>query len=296
MSRFDLLLEALERSVATDYAEARAHVVQPDIQRAGHEGEATWQRLLSQWGPGWPVVTRKYVVGPGGDSNEVDVLVLKPDYPAHLHQESSILFSGVAAAFSCKLTLRRRDIIEALDQKRRLLTVAGNPQSNVRHALCGPFPFGLLAHSSDLPDNAAGFVESTRVLYDALAHSSVPRRVTQPSEELDAVLVADQAFFSTMRVAWLPASGDQPAGPASSFSGPTGPVFPGSALTRFVTWLNDQTGEQGRGSLSGLSAMYRTNEGSGYMTRWSMDIYPEHLRTNPSALMAPPSGGPAVFF
>lgn len=115
--RFHGLFRELSLRIKTDYEEARSHARNANPQRAGHEGEATWQTLIKQWGPRLPVETRKYIVGPGGDSNEVDLVILKPDYPEHLRSHSSALVSGVAAAFSVKLTLKRAHILEALEQK-----------------------------------------------------------------------------------------------------------------------------------------------------------------------------------
>src|SRR3954454_18215226 len=82
-NRFHLLIKTLAQTVEQDYQEARKHAREDDSQRAAREGESTWLLLLTGWGPGWPVVTRKYIVGPSGDTNEVDAIVLKPDSPAH---------------------------------------------------------------------------------------------------------------------------------------------------------------------------------------------------------------------
>lgn len=142
--KFDTLLERLAQSVADDYEEARTNATAGNPQRAGHEGEGTWTRILRDWGPGWPVVTRKYIVGPGGSSNEVDVVILRPDYPTHLHHEPSVLSSGVAAAFSSKTTARRADVFEAVTQKRQLLAAAGPAGSrSPREILQGPSPSGF---------------------------------------------------------------------------------------------------------------------------------------------------------
>lgn len=116
VNRFHALVQAVAEGVERDYAEARNYARRRDPQRAGHQAEATWRQMLERWGNGWPVVSRRYIVGPWGESGEIDLIVLRPDYPAHLKDEAAILISGVAAAFSCKLTLRRRDIVDAINQ------------------------------------------------------------------------------------------------------------------------------------------------------------------------------------
>lgn len=288
-SRFHTLLDNLARSVAADYAEAREHARQKDSQRAGHEGESTWQRLLEQWGPNWPVVTRKYIVGPDGTSNEIDVVVLKPDYPAHLQAESSVSISGVAAAFSSKLTLRRPDIAEAIDQKKRLVEIAGN-LSSPAGALVGPFPFGLLAHSTEFLKNSPDFSSEMQLAYEGVAHGAANPLATQPNHELDALLVADRGFFSTTRVSLIegPIGGPDAysLSPMSSFSSYSySSTTAATPLVQFITWVSSACAGTDSSSLSLLAQMFGIESASGYMTRWPLETYPEHIRRNLSTLL-----------
>lgn len=286
-NRFHLLLESLANNVARDYVEAQQHAREHDAQRAGHEGESTWKRLLDHWGPGWPVVTRKYVVGPRGESNEVDVIVLKPDYPAHLQDEPSILISGIAAAFSSKLTLRKAHITEAIEQKQLLLDIAGDQGGSAREALQGKFPFGLLAHSTALLNGVEDFNQEMQDLYDEIGHGHDPKLVRHPREELDALLVADTAFFSTSRISYLPAlSGVGPEGPLSSFMGHDPVELPGAPIAQFITWLNALCApEPAASSLDALKGMFGADSASGFQTRWPMSVYPEHLREDRRRLL-----------
>lgn len=286
-NRFHLLLETLATSVQRDYQEAREHARQRDSQRAGHEGEATWSRLIQHWGPGWPVVMRKYIVGPAGETNEVDVVILKSDYPAHLRNEPSILVSGVAAAFSAKLTLRKEHITEALEQKQRILEVSGGSGNSVKEVLCGPFPFGLLSHSTELRSGSADFARALQDLYEEVGHAPERRRVSHPRQELDALLVADRAFLSTMRSTVVPAAGRDPMGPSSSLMRhPDHDLPAGAPLAQFVTWLNSKCATDGDGSsLDALAEMFGGTSANGYMTRWPMTAYPEHYRGNVQLLL-----------
>lgn len=294
--RFEDLIRQLSESVRADYEEARRHTRNKDPQRAGHEGEGTWQRVLEAWGPGWPVVTRKYIVGPGGETNEVDVLLLKPTYPAPLLGQPSVMASGVAAAFSCKLTLRRNDLREALTQKARINDVAGRPNQTVRESLCGTIPFGLLAHSMDF--SGAAQRDPSHVLqeaYEQIAHelvggSAAEGLVTHPADELDALLVADASFLQTMRVAFGLVA---PRGPSTSFNMPSRPPDrAGTPLAQFLVWLE---GRCGTDALASLSAAFRARESQGLVTNWPIDIYAEHIKADPGRYLLNEHGHSLIF-
>lgn len=272
--------------IETDYEEARTHARNANSQRAGHEGEATWQTLIDQWGPGLPVETRKYIVGPGGESNEVDLVILKPDYPEHLRSHSSVLVSGVAAAFSVKLTLKRAHILEALEQKKLLVTVAGDG-GGAKQLLSGPFPFGLLSHSTGMFSSSSSFADSMIELYEEIAHSPVDPAVADPRHELDTLLVADKGFFRTMRATLAPNT-DPTAEwtPMTSFNRySTQSDLPGIHVAHFVTWLGAQFDTKTGYALQSLESLFDGNSTSGFMTRWPASIYPDHIRKHPSSLL-----------
>ncbi|WP_291053954.1 DUF6602 domain-containing protein [Herbiconiux sp.] len=295
MSKFSALLDRATQSVQDDYDHAHAQAVSGDSQRAGHGGEATWAGLLEQWGPGWPVVTRKYVVGPGGTSNEVDVILLRPDYPQHLHSEPEILASGVAAAFSSKLTLRKKDIIEAIQQKKLLVEVAGATPQNVQEALRGPFPFGLLSHSTDLFKSSDDFGTAMRELYIDLTEESSPPLVSHPREELDALLIANKAFFSGSRISLAPV-GTPTAdwSPVSTFNyHDANSSTKGVPLVQFVTWLAAAVSNGRHHALESLEPMFSATSSSGFMRPWSRDIYPDHIRDDVRQLLTN-LGGPIM--
>lgn len=284
--RFDALLDGVARDLAASYSEARSYAIRNDPQRAGHAGEATWASLLEQWGPGWRVVTRKYVVGPGGESNEVDVLVLKPDYPDKLAAEASILASGIAAAFSSKLTFKRPHIVEAIEQKKLLLQVAGRPSGTVEQALTGPFPFGLLSHSTEIHAGKPDLPKHMQDIYEEVVHDATPSSVNEPMEELDAILIADRAFLSMSRVSLAPGAPEGQWTPISSLDRYSeAATQPGAPLAQFITWLHSKLNSKASSSLQSLEPMFGADESSGYMKRWPLSIYPEHLRSDPKRLL-----------
>lgn len=153
-------------------------------------------------------MSRKYIVGPGGATNEVDVLVLKPDYPRHLRNEASVLSSGVAGAFSVKTTLRRVDLAEALLQKRRLLEIAGNSEVSPRTVLEGPILYGILAHGMAVSGPKSQQTARLETWYEGVSSGDDKTATKHPREELDGILVAEQCFLSTMRSTLAPRGGD----------------------------------------------------------------------------------------
>lgn len=296
-THFESLFARLAQSASDDYEEARKHARDKDPQQGGHVGESTWGRLLSDWGPGWPVVTRKYVVGPGGSTNEIDVLVLKPGYPVRLHDEPSVLVSGVAAAFSSKTTLRKGHILEAIGQKKRLLEVAQRPEGSVREILCGPVPFGLLCHSTSVQENAGDFAGAMQILYEEVAHAGPSAAVSHPREELDALLVADRAFLSTWRLSWAPVarSPESSWGPSTTMNRYAKDAeHPGAPLAQFVTWLHKQCSPDGAHPLAALEKTFGADASHGYQTTWPTSIYPQRFLEKPSSLLNQ-SGNPQVF-
>jgi hypothetical protein len=193
-------LKLLEREVAEEYQRLHADA-REDMQRAGHGGESTWVRILEQWLPhSYRVVTRKYIVPEvGAGSAETDIVVLNPSYPDALAKREEILFGGVAAAFSVKLTLdaggMRDAVTRAVDIRRGMATRYGTP----REEMLAPFPVGLLAHSHDW--KAPGSTPRDNVTKNLRALDN--ELVRHPRESLDFLCVADLGLWWTMRVPFM---------------------------------------------------------------------------------------------
>jgi hypothetical protein len=278
LNRFHTLVQAVAEGVERDYQEARASARRRDPQRAGHQAESTWKQVLEGWGNGWPVVSRRYIVGPWGESGEVDLVVLRPDYPRHLREEATILASGVAAAFSCKLTLRPRDIAEAFEQKQRIIYAGGGARGWGDELMRASFSFGLLAHSADLGGRSSSVAEDLPRRYQRIAHDSESALVKHPSEELDCLLVADSAFFSTSRFAEFPLDdgGGIKISPASTFLSHHSFDHPGAPLAQFVAWLSDLGADaRGRGALASLNGMFGDESASGRARVWPEAALPQ---------------------
>lgn len=278
----DLIRSAAEQ-IENDYNRARANARNGDPQRAGHESEAVWHSFIPKWFPIGDVVTRKYLVGPNGSTNEVDLVLLKPDYPKDLRNESSILVSGVAAAFSCKLTLKKPDLAEALAQKQLINRIAGEGGSTWPAVMTGPVPFGLLAQSTTLSPGAPHFSDYLAHLYYEVAHAQNSPLVNRPQEELDALLIADRGFWNTTYSSLIPRvdkEGTLVHKPMTAFMAHgQGDNHPGYPLVQFLIWLSTRCGNNNT-SLSALSSVFGPPKAEGLMHFWELSIFPEHIQNN----------------
>ena len=160
------------------------------MQESGHRAEAAWKQFLEAWlPPQYEIGTRKYIVADtasgGAKSRETDLVVFHPSYPRMLRENTTVLASGVVAAFSVKLTLDSAGLSEAVEsaqELRRLLP--GPPASTVRDQLLSPIMFGVLAHSHCWHGaNSAPISNIENRLRD--------QRVRNPREQLDVVCVTD---------------------------------------------------------------------------------------------------------
>ncbi|WP_423716383.1 DUF6602 domain-containing protein [Arthrobacter glacialis] len=157
---------------------------------AGHSGEDSWIRLLQDWlPPHYEVAKRKYIVPEVGDYNpkETDIVILRPGYPKSLRSRTDILASGVAAAFSVKLSLDSSGIREAAFEASQLRRAIYSRDGDPRSELQSPVAFGILAHTHSWRGR------NSRPAYNVLSNlSSFDRQYSQhPRETLDFTCIAD---------------------------------------------------------------------------------------------------------
>jgi hypothetical protein len=166
---------------------------------AGDEGEENWAQLLREWlPPTYRVVTKGQLLSAdGGLSPQVDVIVLKPSYPLSLENRKKYLLGGVAAAFECKLTLRRSHVPATVKRiaaiKRMESAQIGSPY---RELMSQPI-CGLLAHSSEL-----GAARAKPARMEAVSAAIVEAdtiHVRHPREMTDLVCIADLASWGTSK-------------------------------------------------------------------------------------------------
>jgi len=195
-------LRRMESDLADEYRRISARVLE-DPGTAGDEGEENWAEFLRSWVPaGYTVVTKGRIIGVDGTaSRQIDVLVLKPSYPPALVNKKMYLAGGVAAAFECKITLKKRHIARAAKTAAEIQAISDpRPEASTRIGtpygeLHSPIFYGLLAHSHGwTASSATGHI--TGELAAALSGCQHPR------ELLDVVCVADTGTWSTMRMSY----------------------------------------------------------------------------------------------
>lgn len=194
MQRNDLFdfMDQLQVGLAAEYERIQRRVKEdPGI--AGAQGEENWAALLRDWLPAtYHVVTRGRIVDHRGNSSpEVDVLVLHPAYPRHLLNKKHYLVAGVAAAFECKLTLRKRHLSKSLETCAKIKSLSPAQVGTPYRELHRRPIVGILAHAHDwkgpLAGGALSLLESLNdKQFDGPQH---------PSEMLDIVCVASSATY-----------------------------------------------------------------------------------------------------
>lgn len=198
-------IEAANREMSLEYERICARSTE-DPGTAGDEGESNWAELLRQWLPAhYHITTKGRVLSwDGVASHQVDVVILRPEYPPALLKKKVYLSSGVVAVFECKLTLRRRDVSKAVRRAAEFQRAQAFKQGTPREDLFSHITYGLLAHSSDIPGRKDDQDPISISLWNA-----AEEHVQHPRELLDLICVADrQAWFATKHVFRGPRSND----------------------------------------------------------------------------------------
>jgi len=184
-------LRKSNQDMAEDYAKVQQQLSgdPSKIQISGDHHEATWRRFLRLWLPPAYEVAEKskhllleHPVDDRTISHETDIVVFDPTYPKRLREREEILVSGVAAAFSTKLTLRTAHIKEASEHT-ELVQRGIDPRRGPARGLESPLLFGLLAQSHDC--GLSPVENITKAL------ESEHNRLLNPRYLLDVVCVAN---------------------------------------------------------------------------------------------------------
>ncbi|MFC9677431.1 DUF6602 domain-containing protein [Streptomyces sp. NPDC056949] len=225
-------LRAVEQDIQQEYTRLHAEA-RSDPQRAGHGGEGTWARILSDWlPPSYEVATRKYIIPEeGNDTFETDLVVFRPSYPRALRAREEVLASGVAAAFSVKLTLNRDGIRDAIERAARTQRGVKVRLGSPREEISPPFPVGLLAHSHTWKSADPG----PKLGVQAICVELDKIYAKHPRETLDLLCVANLGVWCASRMPFLPQDTVRHLDPdaASMHS-------PGSVLTSIIE-LNSES-------------------------------------------------------
>lgn len=171
-------------------------------QETGHVVESLWDGVLTEWlPPQYEVEKRKYILLENEDGTtlpkETDLVVFHPHYPEKLRKKSYILASGVAAAFSVRRTVGRKDIEDAYKEGialRRGMQI--RDATKQKDYLVPPVFFGLLGESHDWKSPGSTPKENIKSITTEFDQDLI----SSPREGLDFLCVADLGAWSRMLV------------------------------------------------------------------------------------------------
>ena len=191
-------MRQLTSTMEAEYARIQKTSVQ-DPGTAGDEGEENWAALLRAWlPPAYSVVTKGQLLDEAGSlSPQCDVLVLKPSYPPALRTRKKYLLAGIAAVFECKLTLKKRHVLDAAETASIIKRMSKVREGSPYRELVVPPLYGLIAHSHSSrrgksKQHAMGLVEKHLTEADLSF-------VSHPREMIDLVCIADTATWVTTK-------------------------------------------------------------------------------------------------
>jgi hypothetical protein len=179
------ILKSFEREQSAAVERGRA-------QETGHGVESTWLKTLTQWlPPQYEIGKRKYLMletddGPSR-TGETDLVVFNPHYPTALREEHHVIGSGVAAAFSIKRTVGRKDITEAYQAAIALRRGMRIREGTEKAYLVPPVFYGLLGHSHEWKSNNSTPFENVQAITNELDRELA----AAPREGLDFICIAD---------------------------------------------------------------------------------------------------------
>lgn len=188
------------RQLAADYEAIRPRISE-DPGTAGDQGEASWAKLLEDWLPeGYSVVTKGRILGATGEASpQIDIVILKPNYPKFLKKEKYYLMGGVAAAFECKTTLRPQHLDKIMHTAKSIAALQIKNSDSIKSEIFSPIIYGVLAHTHSWPGEPEEIIQKIRdrILLKA------KETADQPRELPEIFCVADLAGW---RLAHIPKS------------------------------------------------------------------------------------------
>lgn len=181
-------LATVTKEMEDDYNSILSKVAE-DPGTAGDQGERNWCELFRLWlPPNFQLETKGRIIGQNGHTSpQVDLLVLRPEYPKKLLDKKYYLASGVVAAFECKITLKSSHFQKFFKNAFLISKLARNYPDNLYRDLHSPIIYGLLAHSHEWKKpNSTPFDNFKNLLL-----KSDGDHITHPREMPGVICVAD---------------------------------------------------------------------------------------------------------
>jgi hypothetical protein len=232
---------AVFHEIVSDYEIVKGRANE-DPGTTGDHVESKWAEVLRDWLPAtYHVVTKGRMLDLDGvSSRQLDVIVLHPAYPRRLRNFKYYIPEGVAAAFECKTTLRKRDVgsfIETCASVKRMRQSSSRSPYDDLHR---PIVVGLLAHSVDLgPRTRNGVIERLwRVLEE------IQKRLDQPWLLPDVLCIADTVTLTLNTAILLGDARDE------VYAGTLLDFPDGAIQTAYPEQLSDPEGGPGPGAVN----------------------------------------------
>lgn len=171
--------------------------VREDPGTAGDQGEENWATLLRNWlPPTFQIVTKGRIINSKGfASPQVDIVVLKPEYPKGLLDKKVYLEGGVLAVFECKLTVKSADltrffknsvIIKGMQSPTFPLSIYNETHARIY--------YGLLSHSHNWTRSS----KALRTISDKIYEIDT-QLITHPIQMPDIICIADAGCWVTSK-------------------------------------------------------------------------------------------------
>lgn len=275
MSETRRWFSSVQEEIRNDYIAAQK-VHRSDIQRSGHQGESTWATLLETWLPSnYEIGLRKYIIGHHGSVEpfETDIIVYEPSYPKSLRPKSEVHSSGVAAAFSVKLTARTPHFKEIANWSRSLSQLSQPDLTTVEGQLLPGFPTCFLAHAHALGENPLDKFSSG--IRDAGKVAQHPR------ELVDLACIADIGTLYCMRAAYIPITQLDPSENDFAMSSyiELSDEYEHGAVAHFIISLYKLLGRNDpslKKLANGLAHSTKTGNGQGEQRKWQPERVYDH--------------------
>jgi hypothetical protein len=290
---FEFMLSAT-REMNEEYQRIQKRATE-DPGTAGDQGEENWATLLRDWlPPSFQIVTKGRILSHEGKASpQIDILILKPEYPKKLLDKKLYLAGGIIAAFECKVTLKANHIKEAIQNSSEIRQLFPKRNGTPYKELNSPIIYGLLAHSHSWVSSGSKPLENIeRNLWDVdLKH------VTHPREMLDIICVSDLGYWNASKTVHLGPSNIPWSAEMQAIYGPNGSTITSyiqhsyetdnqvnqfTPIGAMISSLFEKMGWENSG-LRGLSDYYRLvnigGSGSGGMRMWNTSfVFSEEIR------------------
>lgn len=196
---FDFM-QQVSAEMSSEYKRIQARATE-DPGTAGDQGEENWAELLRDWLPrSYEVITKGRIISQEGvTSPQIDILVLKGDYPKKLINKKLYLAAGVAAAFECKTTLRISHITEVMENCEKIKNLYPTQTGTPYKELHTPLIYGLLAHSHSWK----GLNSTPEQNIEEKLIESDSEFINHPRLQLDLLCVSDLATWSSLKTTYI---------------------------------------------------------------------------------------------